>query len=85
MGPKNQKTYCPVCSMPVVIGEDTEDAECPNCTYQFRTPWGRVQDALKAKSLEAENVKLKEEDELLKQLCDEIDPSARSRRFGREG
>ena len=59
-GPQNQHTHCPVCGTKIIISTDTEDAECPNCTYQFRTPWGRVKDAVETRRLEAENGKLKE-------------------------
>lgn len=59
--PDNQLICCcPLCGEDIVVGSDTEEAECPNCIYQFRTPWGRVQDFLKAQELITENAKLKD-------------------------
>ena len=37
------------------------------------------------KELKAENTTLREENELLKQLCDQMDPGARDKRFRKKG
>jgi ribosomal protein S27AE len=56
--PKNQKAYCPVCGIGVTLADDSEETECPNCSYQFQTNWGRTVQALRYNKLKASNEKL---------------------------